>query len=321
MKKNILFFILGAVSCLTAFIIIGSIQHSNVEPFTPKENAQYYKTQYLSSLYNMAREEFTNRNYEKALKYIIYYNKKSEALDKKPIDKEGSVLCLNKLVQINKNISKNPNSAELYFKRAEILNSPMSFIQKKGTFCADTYNAYNDYNKALKLNPKNAGKIYERRADARFEITNSPIYIEGELHFDINTLKNNAKENISDYKKAIELNGANYELNMKLAQNYYIAGKYKEALEILNSASKDDTKALLGKIYCYYELNNNKETISNINKLLSYNLSDDFLTKRLYELRFQANLKSLHFIQAYKDYKTYKSINVKYTKDGLPIPE
>lgn len=182
----------------------------------------YYTLEEQPIEYRMAIAQIESDNYEKAL----------ELLQKLPIAKEiiyghgtftevktttvgNEIEYIKKIIEINKKISKNPTDYNLYLQKGDLLK--------------DSEKAFDNYTKAIELNPKSA-KAYEKCAylycpPCEKCIMESTLFPDNKK-IEIDTQKETA---IKDLEKAVELSGGNDVLFASLAYHYELLNKPEEA--------------------------------------------------------------------------------------------
>ena len=319
MKNNVFYLAIGT-GCLITVVIItvaGFLSVNNKFPDYKSsvlaQHVDYFEEQHVNALYSRAEEKFDkNKDYNGALEnleknYEILKIVKSENKDLLN-QRKKDILCLKKLIDLNKKIEKEPKNIKLRLERGDIMGHfrHSMFIDKDELFCSDLELAYNDYNTALNINP-DLKEIYEKRADIRSWSMEGVSYPAPETEKQEHIFKEKLKMNLSDYKKAMELNGKTPELLMKLASTYNNLEHPEKAVPLFEEA------ALSGNIYAYYglvisyaKLNEPEKVIEYVDKFLGQAGScngENSCYRYLHYTRGKANLKLHKFKEAYKDWK------------------
>lgn len=135
---------------------IGGLTEDNVKvTFNNITGNQSSDTNYpISTLiyYDLAREHYKNGHFN--LARIMLF----EAQDREP-HYMNSIVALEKIQELNKEIKKCPNDYQLYIQRGDLKNVDVYSIT------SDYYSAIKDYEKALELNPK-AYEVFEKLGQA-----------------------------------------------------------------------------------------------------------------------------------------------------------
>lgn len=108
--------------------------------------------------YDLAREYYRNGLFNQA-RIMLF-----EAQDREP-HYMSSLVVLEKIQKLNKEIKKHPNNYELYIQRGDLENLDVSMFIDESSITSDYYSAIKDYEKALELNP-NAYDVFEKLGDA-----------------------------------------------------------------------------------------------------------------------------------------------------------
>lgn len=317
MKKNIFWFLTGAV--VTFFICISIVAFNNYkkENLSEIEKISYAYADLDRALYIRADNRFINGDVSgsfedmkarETIRNVIHSKNKLYA----PQDDEA-VDCLTKLVDLNEKIKNNPNDYKLYYERANLQNKPKFSLYEddEQSFCSDLKSAVKDYSKVIELKP-DFKEVYERRADATGMSMNHIRYKSSEKDKYHKLIKENYHQMISDYEKAIELNGASRQICLKLAVAYFNDGQYEKTLETYEKYPQEKEfgySHLFGKAVCYYELKDYEKVLENLDLFIEYNpefciqISGDCLPspngkKAYYRLRADANWK----LHRYKDW-------------------
>ncbi len=74
---------------------------------------------------------------------------------------KNSIVALEKIQELNKEIKKHPNNYKLYIQRGDLENVDESKFIDESSITFDYYSAIKDYEKALELNPK-AYEVFEK---------------------------------------------------------------------------------------------------------------------------------------------------------------
>ena len=314
MQKNIFWFLSGAV---TIFIILISFTVFNN---TKKENLS--DTHQIANAYSeldrvlfiRADNRFKNGDVKGSLedmKTREIIRKAIHHKNKRYNDKQDeAVVCLTNLVNLNEKIKQNPGNYKLYYERANLQNKPKisMFEEDEQSFCSDFKSAVKDYSKVIELKP-DLKEAYEKRADATGMIINSISYKPFE--------KEKFYQMISDYEKAIELNGNSKQIGHKLAGVYFSDGQYEKAIKTFEKYTQEKEfgySHYYGKALCYYELKDYEKVIENLDLFIEHNpklckqISEKCLPspggkKAYYRLRAGANWKLHKYSEWFKDIK------------------
>lgn len=109
--------------------------------------------------YDLAREFYRNGLFNKA-RIMLF-----EAQDREP-HYMNSIVALEKMQELNKEIKKYPNDYQLYIQRGDLENvDEYSLFIDESSITSDYYSAIIDYEKALELNP-NAYEVFEKLGHA-----------------------------------------------------------------------------------------------------------------------------------------------------------
>lgn len=322
MKKYILCFmagvIIGSMSCVVPVVI------NNIKKENRSENNQLLDA-YLEIdrvLYVSADNKFEHGDFQGALndmknREII---RKTLRAGKKPskAKEDETVTCLTKLVSLNEKIKRNPDDYKLYYERAKLQNKPKfsMFQEDEQSFCSDFKSAVKDFSKVIELKP-DFKEVYEKRADAILQSMNNLRYKLSEEEKYEKLFNENFQMVISDYEKAVELNGASKPLRLKLAGAYLSAGQYEKALETFEKYPQEKEfgySHFYGKALCYYKLNDYEKVIENLDLFLEHNpnlcttISEKCLPsingkKAYYRVRAGANWKLRRYKEWLKDVK------------------
>ena len=105
--------------------------------------------------YDLAREFYRNGLFNQA-RIMLF-----EAQDREP-HYMSSIVALEKMQELNKEIKKYPNDYQLYIQRGDLENiDEYSLFIDESSITSDYYSAIKDYEKALDLNP-NAYEVFEK---------------------------------------------------------------------------------------------------------------------------------------------------------------
>ncbi len=104
--------------------------------------------------YDLAREYYRNGLFNQA-RIMLF-----EAQDRAPYYM-SSIVALEKIQELNKEIKKHPNDYQLYIQRGDLENVEDSIFIDESSITSDYYSAIKDYEKALELNPK-AYEVFEK---------------------------------------------------------------------------------------------------------------------------------------------------------------
>lgn len=250
--------------------------------------------------YNLAKEEFKNKNYQKALDLI------KEAHKIFPVY-SADIEKMQKFINLDNKIKKYPKNYKFYIERGDLKNiEQFSMFQKDSDITSDVLGAIEDYSKALELNPK-AYEVYEKRGDAwaKLNRSNKPCYKAIRTPED----DNNA---IKDYLKAVELMGGNNKLYEKLGDmhkdphqklKFYKKCKNKKSENLLivptpNSSLEFDkfhhNNVLLKTASCYEKLEQYDEALKVLEDLVEQKL----YLQQAYNLRFLYNWRAGYYKKA-----------------------
>ena len=314
MKKNIFWFLAGAITIFIifiSFIVFNNLKKENLPDSQQLANAY---TELDRVLYIRAVNRFKNGDIKNSLEDMktresirkLIHSKNEPYLK----DKDEAVDCLNRLNVLNEKIKQNPNNYKLYYERANLQNKPTIsiFEDDEQSFCSDFKSAVKDYSKVIELKP-DMKEAYEKRADAIGMSINGISYKTSE--------KDKFHQMISDYEKAIELNGTSTQIGLKLAGVYFSDGQYEKALKTYDKYPQGDDFGYVhyyGKALCYYELKNYKKVIENLDLFIEYNpklckkitgkcLPSRNGEKTYYHLRAKANWKLHKYSEWFKDIK------------------
>ena len=109
--------------------------------------------------YDLAREFYRNGLFNQA-RIMLF-----EAQDREP-HYMSSIVALEKMQELNKEIKKYPNDYQLYIQRGDLKNvDEYSLFIDESRITSDYYSAIIDYEKALELNPK-AYEVFEKLGQA-----------------------------------------------------------------------------------------------------------------------------------------------------------
>ena len=109
--------------------------------------------------YDLAREFYRNGLFNQA-RIMLF-----EAQDREP-HYMSSIVALEKMQELNKEIKKYPNDYQLYIQRGDLENvDEYSLFIDESSITSDYYSAIIDYEKALELNPK-AYEVFEKLGHA-----------------------------------------------------------------------------------------------------------------------------------------------------------
>lgn len=250
--------------------------------------------------YELAKYEYMSKNYSKSLELLKEANAMFPVYSK-------DIVVLKQFINIDNKIKKYPNNYKFYIERADMKNvEKFSMFQKDSDITSDVLGAIEDYDKALKLNPK-AYEVYEKRGDAwaKLNRNNKPCYKAIRLPKD----DENA---IKDYLKAIELNGGSDVLYEKLGDiyedpkqklNFYKKCKNTKPENMvkvpkLPSVMQFDKfhnySVSLKIISCYEQLEQYDEAL----KMLEELIGEEEHLQQVYNLRFLYNWKAGYFRKA-----------------------
>ena len=104
--------------------------------------------------YDLAREYYRNGLFNRA-RIMLF-----ETDDREPLYMK-SIVALEKIQELNKEIKKHPNDYQLYIQRGDLENVEDSIFIDESSITSDYYSAIKDYEKALELNPK-AYEVFEK---------------------------------------------------------------------------------------------------------------------------------------------------------------
>lgn len=137
---------------------IGGLTEDNIKvAFNKIADNQSSDTYYpISTLiyYDLAREYYRNGLFNQA-RIMLF-----EAQDRAPYYM-SSIVALEKIQELNKEIKKHPNDYQLYIQRGDLENVEDSIFIDESSITSDYYSAIKDYEKALELNPK-AYEVFEK---------------------------------------------------------------------------------------------------------------------------------------------------------------
>lgn len=322
MKKNIFWFLAGAITVFIifiSFIVFNNLKKENLPDSQQLANAY---TELDRVLYIRAVSRFKNGDVKNSLEDMktresirkLIHSKNEPYLK----DKDEAVDCLTRLNDLNEKIKQNPNNYKLYYERANLKNKPTvsMFENDEQSFCSDFKSAVKDYSKVIELKP-DLKEAYEKRADAIGMSINGISYNTSEKDKFDKLLKEKFHQMISDYEKAIELNGTSTQIGLKLAGVYFSDGQYEKALKTYDKYPQGDDFGYVhyyGKALCYYELKNYKKVIENLDLFIEYNpklckkitgkcLPSRNGEKTYYHLRAKANWKLHKYSEWFKDIK------------------
>ncbi|CCY62619.1 tPR domain-containing protein [Clostridium sp. CAG:967] len=160
MNKNILYFLAGMLLAFIISLSLTASQNMHKNNLPDIEQVAYAYSELDRTLYIKADNAFKQKNYTSALddmktrdtirKAIHHKNKRYQE------KQDEAVVCLTKLVNLNEEISKNPNDYKLYYERANLQNKPkISMFENEYSFCSDFQSAMTDYEKVIELDYKN----------------------------------------------------------------------------------------------------------------------------------------------------------------------
>ena len=171
MKKNIFWFLAGAITVFIifiSFIVFNNLKKENLPDSQQLANAY---TELDRVLYIRAVSRFKNGDVKNSLEDMktresirkLIHSKNEPYLK----DKDEAVDCLTRLNDLNEKIKQNPNNYKLYYERANLKNKPTvsMFENDEQSFCSDFKSAIKDYSKVIELKP-DLKEAYEKRADA-----------------------------------------------------------------------------------------------------------------------------------------------------------
>lgn len=142
---------------------IGGLTEDNIKvTFNNITDNQSSEANYpISTLiyYDLAREYYRNGLFNQA-RIMLF-----EAQDREP-HYMSSIVALEKMQELNKEIKKYPNDYQLYIQRGDLKNvDEYSLFIDESSITSDYYSAIIDYEKALELNP-NAYEVFEKLGQA-----------------------------------------------------------------------------------------------------------------------------------------------------------
>lgn len=308
MKKNLVWFLTGAIVTLIIFVSFVAFNNREKENLPEIQQIAYAYADLDRALFIRADNRFNNGDIEGSLEDMktreIIRNVIHSGNKLYTPDDDEAIDCLTKLVDLNEKIKKNPNDYKLYYERALLQDKPkVSMLEGQHSFCSDPKSAINDFSKVIELNP-DFKEVYEKRADATGMSMNGNSYK--------SSFKENFRQMISDYEKAIELNAATEQIGRKLAVAYFNMGQFQKTLETYEKYPQEKEfgySHLFGKAVCYYELKNYEKVIENLDLFIEYNpklckqISGNCLPspdskKAYYRLRADANWE----LHRYKDW-------------------
>lgn len=315
MKKNvILSFVAGVVITLViciSFTVFNNLKKENrsdvvqvVDAFSELDRA----------LYVSAGNRFEHKDYKGALKDMQTSDKMFKVIHRdNPHYKRESeaVKCLTRMVDLNDKIKKKPDDYKLYYERAMVQDKPkISLFVEDYSFCSDYKSAVSDYSKAIQLNP-NLKEAYERRADATGMSMDGLRYDNSERAEYEKMFKQNFKNMISDYEKAIELKAASKYVPLKLSGVYFYDEQYDKSFNIAEKMSKTDREGYYLMALNYYKLKQYKDVIDSLDKYIEApetiknpDLPQiSYREKAIYTLRAKANFKLHRYKDWFKDMK------------------
>lgn len=322
MKKNIFWFLAGAFFTFIVLISFAAFNNLKKENLSLTEQLANAYSDLDRVLFIRADERFDNGDVDGSLedmkareiirKTIHSKNKRYQTKD------DEAVNCLTKLTNLNEKIKKNPDDYKLYYERANLQNKPKisMFEEDVQSFCSDYISVIADYSKVIELKP-DLKEVYEKRADATGMSMNGISYKSSEKDKYDKLFKENFQQMISDYEKAIELNGASNQIGLKLAGVYFSNKQYEKALETFEKYPQEKEfgySHYYGKALCYFELKDYEKVIENLDLFLEHNpklckeISETCLPtaegeKAYYLLKAKANLKLHRYKDWFKDIK------------------
>ena len=322
MKKNIFWFLSGAILTFIILISLAAFNDLKKENLSEMEQLANAYSELEKVLFIRADNRFDKGDVKGSLEDM-----KAREIIRKVIHSNNelyqtqddeAVECLTKLVNLSEKIKKNPDDYKLYYERANLQNKPkISMFEKdEQSFCSDYKSVIADYSKVIELKP-DLKEVYEKRADATGMSMNGIYYKSSEKDKYDKLFKENFEQMISDYEKAIELNGASKQIGLKLAGVYFSDKQYEKALETFEKYPQENEfgySHYYGKALCHYELKDYEKVIENLDLFFQYNpklckeISGNCQPsieghKAYYRLRAKANLKLHRYKDWFKDIK------------------
>ena len=208
------------------------------------------QSSHLSLLFGFFHRQFSDRNYENAVKlinkaieldpkYAEAYNNRGVAYSKLKIFEKARM-------SYNRAIELNPEYEEAYNNRGII-----SYKSKRFT------EAMKDFNRAIELNLNNARAYYNR----------------GNVYFKLKRFN----EAMKDFNRAIELNLSNAEVYNNRGLIYYELEKFDEAMKDFNRAielNPESAEVYNNRGLIYYELEKFNEAMKDFNRAIELNLDN-----------------------------------------------